>query len=593
MKKLLSALLCLTLLLSATSCLAKRQPPPEDPKPEPTVSEIYDGLIAQYTALLKAKQNGEELSAPNTEGMNEREATIAKTLYGIVVTCWKNEESAKNLGYGFKDMDGNGIPELILLTQHTTIMAIFTVSDNQPILLEANYGEKSSFVFATKNRLFLRRQTQPEPIGEATYYTCRVDGDKMVYDAIYGEVYDLNKKEILEYFQMVDGERKLIDKETFDDLYWEYGQTRLAGYNITSKRFAPRIHLPLVENKSSEGLPAADFSSYEAIRETCKAISTCLDKFETSKFFMGEYDDLFAFTSDLDFEYYISFLYSAYRGSGYTGYDEIDLNGDGEDELVLLNEDYSIKAIFTQKDGTPVLLDAFNDEICWLDDQGLVHVDRNDYNELEYSVYEFTKSGEYNLVYSILAAGNGNRYFTKDGKTELISLEKSLELYYDGYCLYPEYDEPNEHTRNVSLLNYTPLDKVSDDFVQNAVGKTWHRHANLEKTTGKLLACSNTYVTFENVTDAQMDVNFKYAFTYYYPDPNKDNYLLDDTTETFLKVTARAQDGAYLFDENGVKGRMEFGGKYFWIIIEESTDERFPVGAQCYRDYEANNSIIK
>jgi hypothetical protein len=220
-------------------------------------------------------------------------------------------------------------------------------------------------------------------------------------------------------------------------------------------------------------------------------------------------------------------------------------------------------------------------------------VNREECYELEYSVYEFTKSGEYNLVYSILVAGNGNRYFTKDGKTELISFEKSLELYYDGYCCYPEYDEPYEHTRNVSLLNYTPLAKVSDDFVKSAVGKTWHRYAHLEKTTGKLQACSNTYVTFENVTDAQMDVNFKYAFTYYYPDPNKDNYMLDDTTETFLKVTARAKDGAYLFDENGVKGRMEFGSKYLWIIIEESTDERFPVGAQCYEDYEANNSIIK
>ncbi len=164
MKKLLSALLCLTLLLSATSCLAKQQPPPEDPKPEPTVSEVYDGLIAQYTALLKAKQNGEELSAPNTEGMNEREATIAKTLYGIVDTCWKSEESAKNLGYGYKDMDGNGIPELILLTQHTTIMAIFTVSDNQPILLEANYGENQPLFLPPKIASSSSVRLNPSPL---------------------------------------------------------------------------------------------------------------------------------------------------------------------------------------------------------------------------------------------------------------------------------------------------------------------------------------------------------------------------------------------------------------------------------------------
>ncbi len=80
-----------------------------------------------------------------------------------------------------------------------------------------------------------------------------------------------------------------------------------------------------------------------------------------------------------------------------------------------------------------------------------------------------------------------------------------------------------------------------------------------------------------------MDVNFKYAFTFLYPDPNRDQYLLDDTTESSLKITAREENGVFVFDESGVKGRFEFGSKYLWIIIEESNDQRFPVGYHCYK----------
>jgi hypothetical protein len=90
-----------------------------------------------------------------------------------------------------------------------------------------------------------------------------------------------------------------------------------------------------------------------------------------------------------------------------------------------------------------------------------------------------------------------------------------------------------------------------------------------------------------------MTVSFQYAFTFSYPDPDREHHLLDETTESTLTVTARKENGAFVFDENGIKGRLEFLSTRLWIIIEESTDERFPVGAQCYEDYEANNSIIK
>ena len=539
----------------------------------------YDGIIEEYTALLTAKQNGEELPVPDTEGMDEGEAAIAIALHGIVAD--QNAETLADLGYGFKDMDGNGTPELILLSRYTSIRAVFTLAKHKPVLLEANYGKGTAFLFAPKNRFFMKRNTVTDSIEEGLLYTCHVDGEKMVYDAIYGAVYDQEKKEVLERFQMVDGQRTPIDKETYNELDREYRKTLGTDYGHTVKLFSPYIHYPLGEKVSTENLPVADFSSYEAIRETYKAISTCLEgRLVGNDWLKGAYDDLFSYPDDFSFEYYTQLLYAAYNNAYYEGYDEIDLNGDGKDELVILNEDYTIKAIFTMKKGTPVMLDAFANEVCWLDEEGMIHVDRTDYYELEYSLYEFTKEGDYNLVYSILVAENGNRYLTKDGKTEIISFEDSLTLYYDEYR--PFYTEPfgaEEYNRSVSGLTYTPLTPYTEDPMKTAVTKMWRKSATLDKTSGEEYgAYSNTYVTFENATDTGMDVHVKYAYTVLYPDPDREYHSLEKTTESYLDFTAREENGVFAFEADGIKGHLEFRNKNTWLVIEESSDKRFPVG---------------
>ncbi len=575
MKTFLAALICFSMILTMIGCTTTSQ---KDHK------EIYNDVISQYTSLITAKHKGEELPSPNTDGMDEREAEIVKTLHGIVDTT-KDAEAVEGLGYGFKDLDGNGILELILLTRYTAVKAIFTISDNKPILLEANYGEGTSFVFATKNRFLMMRNTVDDNIKEDTFYTCHVDGDKMIYDAVYGRVSDQNTYEIIERFQIVDGNRNLIDQDTFAELYLEYNNSLHIGYGIVTKLAAPRIHLPLKAGKGNEDLPVADFSSYDSIRETYKAISTCIDKFSTSEWTKGEYDNLFAFPNDLSFEYYTRFLYVDFCSRGYIGYDETDLNGDGQDELVLLGEDYSIKAIFTQKDGVPVLLGAFPKETCWLDNEGYIHIDREDDYEVEYSLYEFTKEGNMSLIYSILVAETGNRYLTKDGKTKLITFEESIDLYHNDYVRYSRYFEPNEETRNVTDLTFTPLTQPTEDFMQDAINETWCKFVDLDGSSWESSAHSNTYVTFEAVTGTQIDVNFKYAYTTFYPDPDQDNFLLEKTTESDLKVTVKNEDGVFTFDESGIKGRLEFSSSCLWVIIEESSDQRFPTGYHCYDIY--------
>ena len=600
MKKILVILICLCLLFSAVAC--KNTPPtsttPEQSQipeePQKTYQELYAEIISQYIALLTAKQKGEMLVAPNTQGMDADQAAIAQTVFHIVDGM--DAKNAAKYGYGYKDCDGNGIPELMLLPQYgRAVMAIFTVSNGKAVLLAANLNDPTNIyfsnrnIFFSKNGLFLMMQVEEDGnIATATYSYFRVSGDKLAYETVYGQVYDTEKKEILENFQTVNGERVAIDQETFADLYLEYRQISEGSNVDILKLQAPRIYLPLVDQGIDETRPVADFSSYAAIIETVKTISEddVFDAFNADEWRNGKYDHLYACPTETDFDYYNRFLYIIYRGIySPLGYDEIDLNGDGKDELVFLTEDYTIEAVFTQKNGTPVMLKSLlQNEESWLDENGYIHIDRNDINELEYSVYKVAANGDFELVYDIFVSERGGRYLTKDGKTEKITFEESLEIY-DEYCCYPERVDPNEYTRTVSNLTYTPLTEPYYDLIQSAAqdGISWHSSANWDGPAGtKTWFSAGTYVTFENLTDDSVDVNFEYLLTRYYPDPERENYSLSETTESSLKVTAHRANGFY-FEEGSVSGRIEFYEEYIWIIIESSDDERFPAGYHCYR----------
>lgn len=567
MKRILLSLIFTVFLFAATSCTSV----------DDSTYGSYDDVVAQYSDYLAAKSNGGELILPDTSEMDERSACIANAIFNVA-DSW-DPESVEKLGYGFKDIDGNGTDELVFLSNYYLVKAIFTYSDGLPILLDA-CGGGNSMVFATKQRLFMRRNDLVDDTKVLTYYTCRVDGDKMIYDSVYGEVIRTESNEVLEWFEVIDGERVPIDEEAFGALYGErYKHDYEPIQPYYCKREAPRIHYPLNDtDDGAKGLPIADFSSYDAIIKTYETISAPIDRFIISDWLAGKYDGLFEFTSDVDYEYYVKLMLSAHLLANNLGYTEFDLNKDGTNELIILNDDYNIKAIFTIKDGSPILVDAYNNEICWLDEDGLIHVDRVDNDELEFSICELTKDGDYRIVYSILVTANGRQYLYKDFKAEPISFEECTKIYSE-YRPYTDEIQPTEYTRNAFELTFTPISSQNDEL-NSATDKTWHKYVDLERATGKDLACSNTLVSFEKINGEQMTMNVNYAFEFYYPD--RDGYLLSDTTESFLTATVNKTDGEWRFECQGIKGRLEFCKDHLWMIIDESTDERFPVGYHCY-----------
>ena len=111
--------------------------------PTLVTEEPYNDIISQYSALLFAKHNGETLPELNTDGMSPNGA--AETVYGIADNL-TDAQDAENPGYGFKGMDGNGIPELFIFSRYTGICAVFTISENASVELK-----KSSRLFRKRS----------------------------------------------------------------------------------------------------------------------------------------------------------------------------------------------------------------------------------------------------------------------------------------------------------------------------------------------------------------------------------------------------------------------------------------------------------
>ncbi len=551
MKKLFSALLCICLLLSAVACT-------QDPgKAYEKQKSLYDDIIAEYTALLTAKQNGEELPALNTDGMDEREAAIATALHGIVDDC----KTAEKMGYGYKDMDGNGTPELILLTTSTIPSAIFTIRDKKPVLLEAAYGENGRFYFGRDNNLHIVRASMEDSIRESTYYTCHVEDGTMVYDAIYGDVYNVESKTRIEQFQVIDGERKSIDYDTFRFLHSAYEEITLPGSDEIFKWAAPRI-IPAITEIDESSLPVADFSSYEAIKATFKKMHEQIPDYKGSDWFLGNYDHLFSFANDEDFDTYIRLLHLTNGGGKGYGTCETDLNGDGNDELLIMTDRYGIMAIFTTVDGKAVPVEGYFDLIKdWGVDgitaDGKIHSWRRTTTGLgtERVMYQISTDGKLETILSI-----GEIWFTADtgyykvenGERINLTQEEYLELKksFDVFDIQ-SHGTDREVIRNVTDITFTPLyDKAKPSEIDAPI--TWEN-----------LQLSSLHFTLGTVhTDEE--VAFRLS--------KVEGYGEEQTEEKMISARATLEGGKYVFDDGNTKGYLEFGVGSVWMIVESCED---------------------
>ena len=148
MKKILAILLCLLIILSIVSCEKEisTQQNSDDKKDTSTTEEISadkteeenssntaeeDEIFSDYQDILNTisllHSQGDAFDVSKYSDLDEREREIYDSLSHFV--CGGS-------GYCIKDINNDGVVELIMLTEAWQLKGIFTLSDGLPILVE-------------------------------------------------------------------------------------------------------------------------------------------------------------------------------------------------------------------------------------------------------------------------------------------------------------------------------------------------------------------------------------------------------------------------------------------------------------------------
>ena len=149
------------------------------------------------------------------------------------------------------------------------------------------------------------------------------------------------------------------------------------------------------------------------------------------------------------------------------GYAIKDLNGDGIEELVLLNDDYKISVIFSMVDGKPILLDSYIPRgSCWIDGDGLLHVNGSGGADVcSNTVYRIADGGgSLEMIIEYGLNGHGwigdvavTKYYKLVNGEEVAITEEEYEELDKQYGTYQGLYEGASSTKECSGLQFTPV----------------------------------------------------------------------------------------------------------------------------------------
>ena len=571
MKRIMLIFLCLACLAGTAACQIRRE---EKSPRDPAVS--YAPVIEAYCALVQSKANAETLTLPA-----DTASAMDKALYGLVNTC----EDPTALGYAIKDINQDGISELVLLTRNSGVFALFTLEEDTPTLLL--HSQVSAAIYP--DGTVCSMEYDPNAISCIRVQTLE-DGELVGLE--YGTVPDGEGG--YAYYKIEDGVRSEITWEEVQHLDYMHHiiGSDFAYINKTSGfRFIPAIPAEPSDNPP----PAADFSSYEAILSAYRTIVEQFADCTRKKWTAGEYDNLFTITNNTDYEIFHSLFYNGFtakpttemfgseyphNGNDFYGYAQKDLDGDGVEELFIMDHDYQIRNVFTMVDGRPVHLPEGAG--CWLDENGRFHkrggtggvVGRDG----EAYIYEL-RDGALCFVTGVgykvnVYLQNEGWYRIEDGKHLPISDEEGEELY--KLCVnLPLVCVEREYTRMHGGLTFQPL------FERTVAHGFFHEDTYVNSS----YSAANQLVV-SDITDDVVTFALDHALYVGETDPEHPE-LGPEEIRTLLEGKAtRDKDGRYVFEVDGVKGYLEFTVTSVWVVITESENPDMICRAYLLNDHE-------
>lgn len=237
------------------------------------------------------------------------------------------------------------------------------------------------------------------------------------------------------------------------------------------------------------------------------------------------------------------------------GYAKKDINKDGIEELIFAESTLDIVAIFTVKNGEAVTLITQEDpnSLIWLDANGLIRMEQlvmeGQYmTGRKYLVYEISEGAlKPQIAIGCDGMKQGDWYKVDNQQQNPVSKEEWNELY-AKYNICPLGWDGREYTKNHADLTVLPLLETAVPKIQTYKLASIIKDDRVKITSASAESVSFT-MTYHKYTES--------ALVY----------------QTELFVTATLADGKYLFDNETVKGSIEFGYNSVWVNINESTNE--------------------
>lgn len=299
-----------------------------------------------------------------------------------------------DLGFAYKDINGDGYVELLLMGKEARLYALFTIVNREAVVVKTfqdgmGYLDSTGLVFSHEKRF---EEGTTNQIGLTYRFERLVDG-KLVGTGFGWDdgdgVYATEDDEV--YFKLENGEKVTIDYDTEYKVLVDHTYEYYIGYPTRVTKLSNLVYNTALVEKDVPTVKA-DFSSYEAIIKTFTYMYTNVagnDRLDKSDWFKGDYDNGMIFDTYEDYVTYSKIVAGAgFITSGSSakyGHAVKDLNGDGVNELILMDSygsgtsaKFGIFAIFTLVDEKPVLLEFFTDvRFAFIDaDSNIVVCDR-------------------------------------------------------------------------------------------------------------------------------------------------------------------------------------------------------------------------
>ncbi len=508
--------------------------------------ETYDEIIDEFRTMLIEESAPSDTAEPSAD-------PIKNALAEIVARC----EDRSVMAYSLHDVNDDGTDELLLTeTDGTTLHAIFTMHKNKAVLLDI-------FKFGTVKSdgcIYYAKESETQKTYHVKYL---IDG------ALEGLIYGYNGTDPsvdgdAEYFRIDDGNRTVLTREEYLTIQSAHQMLFMSNHTLDTGLYA----VPLFPTEDPNPAPMLSIAAYDDVLSLCREILE-IHLPRTKEYKENNVDSrtLYTYPDAPTFRLYHQLYTLLKRCAGNSadsaiygiGYDIHDLNGDGTDELILLNETYSVLAILTVRDGAPALISTVAETIDANGRFSAVQYAPDHRNGQQYCLWEIadgrrrpvicvqSEYDDFNHKYSDM------RYYTIDrGRKIPITEEEFTELATQTRDLVPDGYTSKEYTRAVSGLDFTPLFQREPVSLDTAAAFS----KNMYSSSSEIGFTQTDNLTWETV------------FTFQTMQTTEDGM----TVTVPLPAVVTEENGTYRFDSDSVRGRIEPIGGGFWLIPEEITD---------------------